>query len=214
MKKFLTAIVFILMIFSFAFSGFESKQAFALESGKEASVIASRCDVYQSTNFPLTKVVILDGEEEKNYTLKHGQKVEILSIENDFAQIKSEDEIEGFVYKYYLTQNSSQVVYPVFNGTIRNDTIIYDIDIISSGYSAKKGDRVFIYKSFEEKKDYTAVQVVLQDGILYNGYVLTKDVNPDGVNSLLIVGISIISAAVTIVLAIIFIKKGKKKKKA
>ena len=46
------------------------------------------------------------------------------------------------------------------------------------------------------------MQVVLEDGSLYNGYMLTKEVSPDGISGLLVAGISIIIALVTIVLSI------------
>ena len=184
--------------------------SFALESGKQAKVIASYCNVYTDADFSSEKITVLIGEEEKPLTLKHNEIVDLLELENDFAKIKTENEIEGYVYKYYLTQNTSQVVYPVFNASIRNNTQILDMDL-QPVQEVEKGTRVLIYKGYSEKEGYTAVQVVLGDQSIYNGYVLTKDVNPDGISGLLITGISIIIAAVTVILAVVFIKKKKKK---
>lgn len=212
MKKYFPLFIAILTLVSIFSLGLTNESlSFALESGQSAKVIASRCAVYTSADFLSDKITVTAEEEEKTYYLYHDDIVEVLSLENDFALIKSEQDIEGYVYKYYLTQNTPQVVYPVFNGTIRKDTQIFDLDLASSGYTAKKGQRVFIYKAFDTKEDYTSVQVVLDDGSLYNGYVLKKDVNPDGISSLLIVGISVIASAVTIILSIVFIKKRKKK---
>lgn len=56
-----------------------------------------------------------------------------------------------------------------------------------------------------------AVQIVLEDGSLYNGYMLKADIEPDGISATLIVGITIIVAVATIILSLLFIKKKKKK---
>ncbi len=213
MKKifplFIVLFVFI-SVFSFgADGGFSS---LALEIGKEAKVVVSRCEIYSQASFTSEKIVVLIDEQEKPLYLNHGTIVEVIAEETDFVKIKCNENIEGYVYKFYLTQNTSQTVYPVFNGRIRNDTIIYDMDFIDSGFIAKANSQVFIYKSYNEKKDFTAIQIVLDDQSLYNGYVLTKDVNPNGISALLITGISIIIAAVTVVLSVVFIKKRKKNK--
>jgi len=200
--------LFILSIFSFITI---DKSCFALEIGIDAKVIASECCVYKNADFTSDKIKISIEGQEVAYKLTHGEIVEVLIEEGDFIKIKSSQEIEGYVYKYYLTQNSSQTRYPVFNASIRNDTTIYDINLNDSGFKVLKGERVFIYKAYSEKKDYTAVQVVLEDQSLYNGYILTKDVKPDGISGILIAGISVIAAAVTIILAIVFIRKKKKK---
>lgn len=215
MKKILILCLFMLMAFSSV--SFSATNSFALEIGKTATVIASRCCLYENADFSSNKLTLSSGEEEPSiFYLKHGDKVDITEDQNDFVKIiytqNKNQTIHGWAYKYYFTQNTSQSVYPVFNATIRTDTIIYDMDYQNSGYSAKKNQRVFIYKSFEQE-GYTAVQVVLENQTLYNGYVLKKDVNPDGVSGLLIAGISIIIAGVTIVLSLVFIKKKKKKSK-
>ena len=190
---------------------FGGGQVFALDAGLSASVIASHCQMYERADF--SSQVVTDEEGQIIY-LHHNQKVEVLSIEGDFAQVETAENVQGFVYKYYLTQNTSQVVYPVFNASvIADDAKIYDMDLADTGFRLQKGTRVLVYKSFSEKKDYIAVQVVLDDGSLYNGYMLTKEVSPDGISGLLVAGISIIIALVTIVLSIVFIKKKKKDKK-
>ena len=199
------------MIMTVASLALPNGSAFALELGQSATVIASRCNLYKNADFSSEKVMTTTEQESVEYFLQHNDVVDVLEIENDFALVETTDEIEGWVYKYYLTQNSSQTVYPVFNATIRNDSVIYDMDLNESGFEVKKNQRVYVYKSYSEKENYTAVQVVLEDQSLYNGYVLTKNVNPDGISGLLISAISIIIAGVTIVLSIVFIKKKKKK---
>lgn len=197
-------------LFSFIPKGDSFSSALAIN--KEAIVIASRCQVYKGSDFSSEKLTIEIEGQEILYRLKHKEIVDVLSVYGDFALVKTGKDIEGYVYKYYLTQNSSQQVYPVFNASIRNDTILYDMDFQNSGHAMPKGKRVFIYQSFNEKEEYTAVQVVLEDQSLYNGYISTKDLAPDGISGILIAGISIIAAAVTIVLSLLFMKKKIKKK--
>ena len=110
--------------------------------------------------------------------------------------------------------NTSQYIYPVTNATIRNDTKIYDLQLSDSELPlAKKNTRVYLYNGFDDKKEYTSVQIVLESGELYNGFIKTADIKPDGVSGLLIAGISIIAASVTVILSLVFIKKKKKSKK-
>ncbi len=209
MKKFLTLALMVAvgLISLCGFGGAEV--ASALESGLSATVIASRCEIYEGADF--SSPPITDNDGEKIY-LWHGDKVTIMSIQGDWAGVRCENQREGFVYKYYLTQNTSQVVYPVFNASVLHDeAVLYDMDYADTTHRLQKGDRVLVYQSFNEKETYTAVQVVLADGSLYNGYMLTKDVSPDGISGVLIAGITIIIALVTIVLSIVYIKKKKKK---
>lgn len=181
------------------------QKSFALDSG-QAYVITSKCDLYTLPNFSSDKVL---DENNNIISLKHKQIVNILSIEGDFAYIEFE-ETKGYVYKFYLTSNSSPLIYPVFNATIRNDCKVLDSDFEDSGYSLTKKTRVYIYEGYSSKKDFIAIQFVLEDGSLYNGYVDKQYIDPDGVSSVLIIGLVIIISAVTVILSLIFIKKKKK----
>lgn len=218
MNKSRRIIVFILValftlllgIIPFSHSGFSQ----AITEGSQAKVIVSKCNLYTEANFTSEKVTYIEGENTILVVLNHGDNVTIKSLNGDFAYITTEDEKEGYIYKYYITDNNSQAVYPVFNASIRKDTKIYDIDKNATEYTAKKDTRVYLYKGFNDKEKYTAVQIVLEDESLYNGYIKTEDIKPDGVSGLLVAAITIIIAGVTIVLSLVFIKKKKKKKKA
>lgn len=211
MKKFFPLFLISIMVFSaFALLTPQSFCSSALEVGVEARVIASHCDIYSEADFSSERLTIIVDQEEKPLRLKHGEIVDVVDIQNDFALVETSQH-RGYVYKYYLTQNTPQTVYPVCNATIRRDTQVLDMDFQPTLHQATKGTRVFIYKSYTEKKGHTSIQLVLDDQTIYNGYVLTKDVKPDGISGLLIAGISIIAAAVTVVLSIVFIKKKKKR---
>ena len=139
---------------------------------------------------------------------------EVIQEEGDFVYVNvkvEQNNYTGYVYRYYITSNSPQIVYPVFNGNVRVDkAIIYDMDFNPTQYTASKNQGVFIYEGFSSD-EYTAIQLILEDGSLYNGYIKTVDLTPQGISPLLILGISIIAACVTIILSLLFIKKRKKK---
>lgn len=205
--------IFLLFIFScialFGNNLFCAKVEATTELNK-ATVIASKCFIYSEKDF--SKKIDIDGE---NIFLKHGDSVTILKIEDEFALIEC-DKIpyqgEKYIYRYYLSQNQSQTVYPVFNGKLRRNAILYDNEF-KEKCILKKNTKVYIYEGFEKSK-YTAVQVVLDNDQLYMGYIKTENIKPNGVNGILIAGISIIIASVTIILSLVFIKKKNKKKTA
>lgn len=214
MKKVLTYFSFIFaFIFLFGLFCPINKKASALSEGGWAKVVVSRCYLYTSDNFSSEKVSYQEENDTILVVLSYGDSVSINNFSGDFAFVTTQSEKQGYIYKYYITDNTSQNVYPVFNASIRRETPIYDIDKNQTEWTAKKGARVFIYEGFNDKNQWTAVQIVLEDESLYNGYVKTEDIKPDGVSGLLIVAISIIIAAVTIIMSLLYIKKKKKKKK-
>lgn len=184
----------------------------ALNVGSEAKVIVSRCYLYAENSFSSEKVVYIEEENTITVSFKHGDTVNVQSINGDFAYVTTDNQHVGYIYKYYLTDNVSQAVYPVYNASVRRTTAIYDIEKTKTDLSLKKGTRIYLYEGFNKKGDLTAAQFTLEDGSLYNGYINTADIKPDGISGLLIAGITIILAVVTIVLSLVFIKKKKKKK--
>ena len=206
-------LVFCLMLLIFPNMGASHLISNAIETG-QATIIATKTNLYSSADFSSEKVTILDEDEQPVLiTLKFNDIVTINEIQEDFAYVKTEQGVDGWIYKYYLSQTPSQAVYPVFNATIRKDTIIYDIDKANSGNLAMAGTRVYIFNGYDKKEDLTQVQIVLEDTSLFVGYIATEDLEPDGVSKMLIVAITVIAAAVTIILSLLYIKKKIKKKK-
>lgn len=214
MKKGLNAILFLFILINIALTiiPFSPAQySDALTEGGKAKVIVSRCYLHTADSLSSEKVTYAQGEDTILVVLEYGDIVNIESVTGEFAFVTTADEKEGYIYKYYITENTSQAVYPVFNASVRKDTIIYDINKNATEYTAKKGTRVYIYKGFDDKEKYTAIQIVLDDENVYNGYILTEDVDPDGISGVLIIAISIIVAGVTIILSLVYIKKKKSK---
>lgn len=177
-------------------------------SSVPVEVIASSCFLYEEPSFESEKV----QENGSDFILNFGQTLTLLVEEEDFALVQTADEKIGYVYKYYIAQEDGFEVYPSFNGYVRTDNaVIYNLEFEPTSYRASSGQGVYLYQGFNSEEDFTAVQIVLEDGQLYNGYILTADLEPNGISASLIVGIAIIVAVATIILSLVFIKRKKKK---
>lgn len=207
----MSVLLSIFMVFCNLFGfAFQTQNTIAYQTQSEYYVTASSCYLYSEASFLASKVTF----EGKDVILKHGDKLEFQEEVENFAFVNLKNiEASGYIYKYYITNNTTLDVYPVFNASIRENCDVFDLDKNPTSIKANKNQRVFLYEGFNDKEEYTAVQLVLEDGSLYNGYILSKNINPDGVSTLLIVAISIICASVTIILTLVFIKKKKKIKK-
>ena len=176
-----------------------------------AQIIVNACYLFTAPSFESEKVLDLSNEK---IILKQNDSVLVLEESGDFALVQIDNTIRGYVYKYYLSYGENIDVYPTFNATIRHDdTRVFNLDYSQSNI-LDSGTRVFIYGGYDDRNEYTAIQFVDGNGTLIHGFVQTSNINPDGVSSLLIVGISIIVACVTIILSIIFIKKSRSNKKS
>lgn len=173
----------------------------------QVEVLASSCYLYQNASFESQKV--LDGENE--LILQHGDILTIIQDDEKFYLVETENKIQGYVYKFYVSSVDNYYIYPTFNATVRNENaIVYDLEKSPTQIKAKVGQEVYLFEGYSSSNKFTAVQIVLEDGSLYNGFMLTTDIVPKGISSTLIIGISIIAAVATIVLSLVFIKKKKK----
>lgn len=194
MKSLLCLVMFALSVFS---------------PNSTAFVIATKCPLLSEADF--TSEIV--QYEDTDFYLTQNQQVEIISSEENFVYVKVNENVEGYVYKYYLSQNSSQTVYPVFNCSVRENCLVYDLEKSPTTYVAKKDERVFIFNGFDKVEGgYTEVQIVLEDGTLYSGLIKSQSLKPDGVNRTAIIAIPVIMAGITVILSIVFIGKKKKKK--
>lgn len=197
---FLLSLVFCLALIPCPYSANASETNISLE------VIVSECYLYKEASFNSEKIL----NQEEPLILSFEEKLSLVQKEEKFYLVQTDKGINGYVYKYYVCEKNEFYIYPTFNATIRTDNaVIYDINKKETSLTAHSGQAVYLYEGFSSEK-FTAIQIVLDDGSLYNGYMLTKDIQPSGISSTLIIGISIIAAVVTIVLSLVFIKKKKK----
>ncbi len=192
------------MCFIMLFSGFTSADT------AKVSVVASTCYVYEDASFD--SPISINGEK---IVLTHGDKLEVVEDDNglDFIKVKLDGrENGGYVYRYYVTYNEiGQEVYPVFNGyVLKNNSKIYDLDKQETTFTANEGHEIYLYNGYNNKEEYNAVAIVLEDGSLFYGYMLTADIAPYGVNAGLITGIVVIASCLTIIFLLLFMKKTKR----
>lgn len=185
-------------------SGFTSADA------AKVAVIASSCYVYEDSSFDSPITV-----NDEKVILTHGDRLEVLEDDNslDFIKVKVDGvESGGYIYRYYVTYNEiEQDVYPVFNGyVLKNNSKIYDLDKQETIYTANEGHEIYLYNGYNDKEEYNAVAIVLEDGSLFYGYMLTADVSPYGVSAGLITGIVVIASCLTIIFLLLFMKKTKR----
>lgn len=171
------------------------------------TINANSCYLYQEPSFESEKVYV----DEEVFVLSHGDNLTLIEEKENFALVQTVDNVIGYVYKFYLSYPDDYQIYPTFNAYIRNNnSTIYNLEKEKTTYTANAGDKVFLFEGFNADDEFTAIQIVLDDGSLYNGYMLTKDISPNGISASLIVGITIICAVATIILSLVFIKKKKK----
>lgn len=181
------------------------------ETTPQVTVVSNTCYVYEDASFDSP---IYDGDEKVTFT--HGEKLDVLSDENgDFIKIKfsiGEQTQSGYVYRYYVTYSTlSQEQYPVFNAkVIHDEAIIYKSDKTPSGHTAKAGQGIYLYKGYSSG-EWNAVEIVLEDGSLYYGYMKTADISTNGISAGLITGIMLIATCLTIIFLLVFMKKKKKR---
>ncbi len=170
------------------------------------TVNANSCYLYQEPSFESEKVYV----DEEAFVLNHGDTLTIIEEKDNFALVQTIDNTIGYVYKFYLAYPDDYQIYPTFNASVRNNnSIIYNLEKEKTTYTANAGDKIFLFEGYDADSEFTAIQIVLENGSLYNGYMLTKDVSPNGISASLIVGITIICAVATIILSLLFIKKKK-----
>ena len=178
--------------------------------GSQVSVVADFCYLYSSPSFE--EVIEFEGSPLK---LEHTDTLSVIEDDGstEFIKVKVEDKnIEGYVYRYYVTYNSpSQEVYPVFNGRVtKDDAVIYDLNKEPTTYRGKNGQGIYLYAGFSGKESMNAVAIVLEDGTLFYGFMDTKEIAPNGVSGGLITGLVVIATCLTIIFLLLFMKKNKR----
>lgn len=105
------------------------------------------------------------------------------------------------------------------NAKIKNDnSIVYLKNDTTNEYDAtsitlNKGTKVRILDGYDKKKEFTYISFYDSDNNIVSYYIKTKDLDVKGVNYSLIVGISSLTACVSVILILLGVKGKKKKNK-
>ncbi len=106
------------------------------------------------------------------------------------------------------------------NAKIKNDNTIAYLkngttdEYSETGITLNKGTKVRILDGYDKKKEFTYISFYDNDNNIVSYYVKTKDLDVKGVNYSLIVGISSLTACVSVILILLGINGKKKKNKA
>lgn len=137
-----------------------------------------------------------------------------VSNDNDenFYLIKIGDK-QGYVLKSAL-----QPLDPEYSLTIkcnaktkRQTTIYASTDGTDEIITLNKNTRIQLQEDPSPEKKYLEVKYQAPNGIVYSGYILNDDVDPDGLSLLQIMGLILIVANVAVLIVIVVVKKRSKK---
>ena len=177
-------------------------------------VVASECCIYEEANFDKP----LKDSNGETISLKHGQALKVIEGEKEgFIKVEfsAEEVYQGYVYARHVTFNKlSQEIYPVFNASVvAEEAQVYDLNEEPTDIKLTKGKELYLYKGYHKKENMTFVCFIQEDGSLYYGKIITKDLAPYGINAGVITGIVVAVSCATIILLLLFMKKTKKAKK-
>ncbi len=156
-------------------------------------------------------------------TLKHKDEIEI-EFDGQSAKEYTGDgfaffhvttaEKEGYVISdLVVPETKFLVTIPQFNAKTNGKAKVYFFEngsYVPSDITLPKHQRIFLYQGFNSKKNFNAVAFVYDNEVVY-GYLKKDDIDPDGVNPLIITVACFAIAAIGIILAFVFMKKKKKK---
>lgn len=157
------------------------------------------------------------------FTLKHKDEIQLEMEETSpkryagdgfiFFHIINEEK-EGFILSdLVVPKNNFLTTIPKFNAKTNAKARVYFLqngNYTPSNITLPKHQRVFLYQGFNNKKQYNAVAFVHENEVVY-GFLKKDDIDPDGVNPLLITIACFAIAAIGIILTFVFMKRKKKK---
>lgn len=179
-------------------------------------VTANKANIFKEASFSSEILKTLNHKTIIKVELTDGNPTETLKDNFVFFTVTFE-ETTGFMFADLLVPEQKFLTnIPSFNAQTNTEATVYflqDNQIKESGLKLKNKERIFLYEGFDSKKEYTAITFVLnnQDGthsVMY-GYLKSKDINPDGINPLLITCIVLILALLGIIFAWMFMKNKK-----
>ncbi len=210
MKKFLIPLVCFLFIFTLFFP---MNVCIADDSAK-FEICANSANVYQNCSFSSTVVATLKNKTE--ISLETDAQTPKVYESDGFCFYKiTTPSLEGFVLSEFVALKDEPLSnIPTFNAKTSRDCII--LEKTENGFektniSLQKGTKVFLYEGYEEDS-VVAISYVFENEVRF-GYLQSNDVNPNGINPIIITCICLIVALISIIFALVFMKRKKLKLK-
>lgn len=176
-------------------------------------VNANTAKVYQSPDF--SSEVLQTLSYGTQISLEIAENLPVTYIYEGFSFYKVLEDFEGYIFADLVSLQTQTITsIPNYNGRTNNECSVFFLnenEMQESDITLTKNQRIFIYKAFDSKAEYTAVAFEHENAVVY-GYVLTKYVAPDGINPIIITCVVIILAILGIIFAWLFMKNSKVKK--
>ena len=223
MKKFFLLIFFVALGFTSMF-GAQTQVDFAqdntnisMQANQTYVVTANFAYVYEQSDFSSQKLLKLTNKT--NITLEFDvtkPKEYLDSTKNYvFFKVLNFDGKSGYIFSDLVTPKTSQITaIPNFNAKTNAQCTVYvkeDNVVKESNIKLAKNTKLFLYEGYNKQAEYIAVSYLYENEVEY-GYLLRKDVSPNGINPLLITCATVVLAVLGVVFAWLFIKKKKSKK--
>lgn len=119
----------------------------------------------------------------------------------------------GFVRASFLqsTKGAVELTTPCNARTKRTTTLFENADGTGVIMTIEKGTRISLREESAPTKDYIEVEYQDTNGVVYTGYLLSDDVDPDGLSTLQILGLVLVGTNFALLLTILLIKKRSRK---
>ncbi|MDD4815767.1 MAG: hypothetical protein PHQ62_01335 [Clostridia bacterium] len=150
-------------------------------------------------------------------TARYNDKFAVLDIEENFYKIQFGEEQEGFVLTAF-SMDSSKMPLEVFldtNAVLIAESELYILNgsqlLLVNNLYLPAETRIKLVNGFNEISEYTKASVSINGETFYY-YILTENIDPDGISTRTIIALMLIVTTVTIFLILYSFFKGKKAK--
>lgn len=215
-------LIFMLFAVFFAFFAcfLPNSVAFADEVNCTYVVTANSAVVFEQPDFSSTKLATLKNKDEILLVFS-GQNPEEFEG-NGFVFFKTSTtfetesgQMQGYVLADLVTPKTDVIVsIPHFNAKTNTTCKVFlkeNNEISESEIMLEKGTKIFLYEGFNSKSQFTAMAFVHDNQVVY-AYLETKNIQPNGVDPLIITCACLILAVLGIIFAWLFMKNKKAKK--
>lgn len=134
------------------------------------------------------------------------------SSEELFYLVEYDGEFGFIKYSAVQSTRGQYALTTPCNAKIKRATTLFEnADGTSELITLNKGTRIAMQEETAPTKDYIKIEYQDENGIIYSGYVLADDIDPDGLSTLQILGLVLVGTNFALLATILIIKRKSKK---